>query len=102
MEERELIKKIKRRIRAMSEEADEEVSDLISSCRQELEKAGVYGDESNPLYYQAMVLYCKSHYGYDENTERFLDAFGCLRDSMALSGDFEEGETADDSGIDME
>lgn len=88
----ELIKKIKKRIRAMSDAADEEVDDLIESCRKELELAGVYGDEVDPTYYHAIVLYCKSHYGYDEDADRFGIAFGKLRDAMNLSGDYDKKE----------
>lgn len=89
-----LIEKLKQRIRSMSDAANEEVEDLILSARRELEMAGVYGDEKDPTYYQAIVLYCKGNYGYDDNIERFRMAFGALRDAMYLSGDYgkKEGE----------
>lgn len=87
-----LIEKIKKRVRAMSDLVDEEVDDLIESCRKELEITGVYGDESDPLYYNAIVLYCKANYGYDEDTEKFEKAFKALRDSMCLSGDYKKKE----------
>lgn len=86
----ELLYNLKRAVRAKSSEADEEIEELVESCRTELKLAGVYGDESDPLYLQAVRLYCKAHYGYDEDTDRFLSAFQSLRDSMALSGDYKE------------
>lgn len=92
----QLIERLKKRIRAMSDAADEEVDDLVQSCRKELEIAGVYGDESDPTYYQAIVLYCKANYGYDEDTDRFGIAFRNLRDSMNLSGDYDKKEGAED------
>lgn len=88
----ELIEKIKKRIRIMSDTSDEEIDDLIESCRIELEMSGVYGDETDPTYCQAIVLYCKANYGYDEDAERFGMAFASLRDAMSLSGDYRKKE----------
>ena len=58
----------------MSKAAEDEIKDLVLSCRKELELVGIYGDESDPTYYQAVVLYCKGNYGYDEDTDRFRTA----------------------------
>lgn len=90
----EIIEKLKKRIRAKAA-PDEEIKDLVNTCKKELEIAGVYGDENDPTYYQAIVLYCKANYGYDENTERFERAFSSLRDAMSLSGDYKKKEGDD-------
>ncbi len=94
--EKELIEKIKSRVREMSDLSDEEIIDLVKTCRKELEMSGVYGDEVDPTYYQAVVLYCKANYGYDEDTERFRMAFEALRDAMNLSGDYDKKEGDED------
>ena len=91
-EDIDIVEKIKKRIRAKSETANEEVKDLIAACKKELEMKGVYGNETDPTYYQAIVLYCKAHYGYDEDSERFEKAFNSLRDSMYLSGNYAKKE----------
>lgn len=88
----EILEKLRKRVRVISKSSDEEISDLIKSCKKELEMAGVYGDESDPTFYQAIVLYCKANYGYDEDTERFRMAFSALRDAMNLSGDYDKKE----------
>ena len=88
MDEKTLTEKLRKRVRVMSDSSDEEIIDLVASCKIELEMAGVYGDESDPTYYQAIVLYCKANYGYDDDTERFQLAFAKLRDGMSLSGDY--------------
>ena len=72
--DRTTIEKIKKRLRVKSDEADAEVEALVL----------------DPLYMQAVVLYCKAHFGYDEGTDRFREAFESLRNSMALSGDYGE------------
>lgn len=96
-----LIEELKRIVRVRSADAELELQGLVEACKKEMELAGIYGDETNPLYRQAIRLYCKSRYGYDEDTERFQGAFGSLRDAMALSGDYTK-EAADGSNIDME
>ena len=96
-----LIEELKRIVRVRSADAELELQGLVEACKKELELAGIYGDEADPLYRQAVRLYCKSHYGYDEDTERFQAAFGSLRDAMALSGDYIK-EAANGSNIDME
>lgn len=88
----ELLEKLRKRIRVVSDSSDEEITDLVESCKKELRIAGVYGNEGDPTYYQAIVLYCKANYGYDEDTERFRKAFEALRDAMSLSGDYDEKE----------
>ena len=92
MQQEDVVEKIKERIRVKSKSSDEEVKDLIAACKKDLEMKGVYGDEADPIYYQAIVLYCKAHYGYDEDSERFEKAYNSLRDSMYLSGNYKKKE----------
>lgn len=96
-----LVDELKGKIRVKSSEAEKEISDLVLACKRELELAGVYGDESDPLYRQAINLYCKANYGYDEGTERFQAAYDSLKDAMALSGDYGK-RTMDDGTTDLE
>lgn len=85
----EWIEETKRNIREKSSGADEEVKGLIGACLKELEIAGVYvTDTEDPLAKQAVKLYCKGNYGYDENAERFREAYAALKDAMALCGDY--------------
>lgn len=85
----EWVEETKRNIRAKSSEADQEVKGLIEACLKDLEIAGVYvTDAENPLVKQAVKLYCKGNYGYDDDTERFREAYAALKDAMALCGDY--------------
>ena len=94
-----IIERLKKRVGTRN---DEEINELAMSCVRDLENAGVYGNPvTDALYYQAMVLYCKANFGYDENTERFQIAFEKLRDSMALSGDYQKEKDNGNSGTDM-
>lgn len=101
MVDERLIEELKCFIRAKSQDAEYELIGLVESCKKELELAGVYGDESEPTYRQAIRLYCKGHYGYDDDTERFQEAFKSLRDAMALSGEYAK-EAADGCKVDLD
>ena len=70
----------------------EEVTLLIQSACADLKRRGVDTvDLEDPLTKQAAKLYCKGHYGYDKDNERFIRAYESLADGMALSGDYDEG-----------
>lgn len=85
----EWVEETKRNIRAKSSEADQEVKGLIEACLKDLEIAGVYvTDAEDPLVKQAVKLYCKGNYGYDDDTERFREAYAALKDAMALCEDY--------------
>lgn len=90
MKDVETLEKIKERIRLSSSTCDTEIQDLIESGKREMEIKGIYGSIDDPLYLQAIVLYCKARYGYDDRSEEFYTAFQTLQDSMALSGDYRE------------
>ncbi len=91
----EWVEETKRNIRTKSSGANEEVKGLIKACLKDLEIAGVYVmDADDPLVRQAVKIYCRGNYGYDENTERFREAYVALKDAMALCGDYgrDDGE----------
>lgn len=85
----EFIDDMKRAVRVMNGDANEEIKDLIEAAVQDMSMAGVVSKgEKDPLSRQAIKLYCKAHYGYDKDTEKFLTAYQALVDSMALSGEY--------------
>lgn len=76
-------------VRVKSSVSKEEITDLAEACIKDLEIAGVYvTDAEDPLCRQAVKLYCKAHYGYDDDSEKFGEAYTALKDAMALSGDY--------------
>lgn len=88
----ELVQKLKKRLRVSTDTLNEEIEDLVNSCKKDLELSGVYGDESDPLYYQAIVLYLKAHFGNNDQSEKFEQAYLSLEIAMSLSGDYENGQ----------
>lgn len=85
----DLILKLKNAIRVKSDSANDELKDLTEACLLDLKIADVYvEDQTDALFRQALKLYCKAHYGYDDDSESFGAAYAALKDSMALSGDY--------------
>ncbi len=90
----ELVEEIKRAVRVKSPDADGEIKVLAQACFSEMRIAGVnITNPQDPLAKQAVILYCKGHYGYDDKPEGFLVAYGALRDAMALSSEYREGKS---------
>ena len=99
----EILNDVKAAIRVKADSANGEIEDLIDACKKELEISGVYiQDEKDGLAKQAIKLYCKAHYGYDEKSAQFQLAYESLRDAMALSGEYAKQEESDGCKVAME
>lgn len=82
------IAKMMQAVRVTSMTAYDDIKELLQAFPHEMDIAGVQVTSlDDPLTWQAAKLYCKCHYGYDEDTDRFKKAFCALRDNMALAGD---------------
>lgn len=88
----QLLQKLRKRIRISTTTLDDEISDIVDACKKDMELSGVYGEPSEPLYYQATVLYLKAYFGNNDQSEKFKEAYESLKNSMALSGDYENGQ----------
>jgi hypothetical protein len=76
-------------VRVSSTTAKAEVTDLINAAIADLHIKGVIvTDIDEALSKAAIKLYVKANYGYDKDSDRFLQAYNALRDSMALSGEY--------------
>lgn len=80
---------IKLALRIVSPLFDAEILALINACKADLLVAGVgLIDESDALIQRAVVLYCKAHFGYNEESEKFDRAYEFLKKALCLSGDY--------------
>ena len=74
----------------VTEHSSQEITSLIQAGAADLNRQGVDNiDLADPLTKQALKLYCKAHYGYDQNSDRFLMAYEALSAGMSLSGDYD-------------
>ena len=84
-----LIDDIKLSLRIKNTAYDTEIQDLIDACKVDLNIAGVQEvEETEPLTAQAIKLYCKGNFGYDENSDKFQKAYESLKIVMALASDY--------------
>lgn len=82
----ELTELVRLRLRIKSKDFDDgEIKPLIMAAQADLKRVGVSIGEDDPLFRQAIVLYCKAHFGYSEDSEKFKAAYEGIRDSLALS-----------------
>lgn len=96
------IEKLRKRLRISYDTFDDEISELVDACKRDLEQSGIYGDLSDPLYFQAVVLYEKTYFGDNEDMEKIEKAYQSLKTSMALSGDYNgQKQSADTNKADI-
>lgn len=68
---------------------DSEVDQTIRAAVLDLQSGGVVKtDLSDALIQQAVKLYCKANYGYDEDAPKFSVAYEHLKSALALCGDY--------------
>lgn len=47
----------------------------------------------NPLIQQAVKLYCKAQFGYDDTSSKFAKSYELLKQSLSLSGEYNMEDT---------
>ena len=91
MTAQELLPEAKKWLRAISNAADDEYVQTIEACVLDLKNAGVAEpDLEDPLIQQAVKLYLKAQAGYEENAERFNDAYEHMKKSLGISSTYRE------------
>ena len=90
-----LLAPVKLWLRISSSKMDDELEQTIDACKLDLSNSGVKKlDSSDPLIQQAVKLYCKAQFGYDDSAGKFAEAYEHLKAALSLSGDYnaEAGE----------
>lgn len=91
----DLLAPVKLWLRISSDKMDDELEQTINACKLDLQNSGVKNlNSTDPLIQQAVKLYCKSQFGYDDYAEKFSKAYEHLKAALSLSGDYnsEAGE----------
>ena len=92
-----MLDKVKTALRLKTNAFDVEIEGLIAAAELDLGLAGVIipekpdpptEREEDPLITRAVILYCKGHFGYIDNAERFIKAYDHLKLSLSLAGDY--------------
>lgn len=86
---KELMPAVKKWLRISSISLDDEIEQTISACIPDLKNAGVKNTAlDDPLIQQAIKLYCKAQFGYDDASSKFAKSYELLKQSLSLSGEY--------------
>ncbi len=84
-----LLETVKKALRVTHSGLDEaEIVPLIEAAKKQLEIAGVKViEETDPLIIQAITVYCKANFGYDNpDSEKFQNAFNSIKNTITQVG----------------
>ncbi|NJP37188.1 head-tail connector protein [Alkalicoccus luteus] len=85
--------KVKLALRLSAAAYDDEVEDLIASCKEDLFQSGVArdkaDDEDDPLIRRAIIVYAKANFGMDSpDAVRFHQSYESLKHHLSMAEDY--------------
>lgn len=82
-----LLDDVKDALRISGTDLDTEILDLIEAAKADLALGGVLSvDETDPLIKRAIIVYCKSNFGWDNTeAERFQNSYDLLKKHISMS-----------------
>lgn len=84
-----MLEKIKLSLRINNNAYDDEVLSLIEACKLDLKISGIASSlisNYDPLIRQAIIYYCKGHFGYDNpDSEKFKESYSLLKQHLAIA-----------------
>ena len=84
-----MLEQVKQALRIDGTLFDDELNELISACKMDLETSGAeIVNEEDPLISRAIIFYCKSYFGYPD--KYLIKSYEALRDHIALCGEYKE------------
>ena len=94
-----MLDKVKLALRISGSAFDEEVTDLINAAIADLRLVGISVPEverspseklGDPLLERAIVLYAKAEFGFNDDAERYRNAYDYLKCALSLTADYTE------------
>lgn len=70
-----ILKKVKLSLRVVTDDFDDEITDLIASAEYDLRAGGVVYDEMDEYVLQAIKTYCRMNFGNPENYDRLKKSY---------------------------
>jgi len=91
-----MLEKVKEALRVSGTDQDVEIQDLIEAAKADLKLSGINESkivDTDPLIKRAIIVYCKTHFGYDDPkiTERFEQSYISLKQHLTLSIEYTGG-----------
>lgn len=83
-----LVEKVKRDLRISHSKLDEDIQDNIEACKLDMERVGINPLKSDLLMEKAIKLYCRWQYNFENQADRYMNAYQSLRNALSLCGDY--------------
>lgn len=88
-----LFNKVKKALRITNNALDEEIEDIIGTCKKDLQISGVeIIDETDELIVQACKTYARAEFDYAGKGDRYKECYSLLKQHLALCGDYRAGD----------
>ena len=78
-----MVEKIKHSPRIGHDSINSDIQEHIEACKLDLQI-----EDTDPLILQAAKLYVKWHLNFEDEADRYRNAYEMLRNSLAMSGDY--------------
>ena len=90
-----MLEDVKLSLRISGTELNAEITDLISAAKADLILSGIHVDktvDTDPLIKRAVILYCKTHFGYEDvnMSQRLEQSYISLKQHLGLSQEYTE------------
>lgn len=85
-----MLEEVKMSLRISNDAYDNEINSLIDACKSDLETSGVapsyFTEENyNALIKQAIIIYCKAQFGFDnQDALRLNESYELLKQKLAI------------------
>ena len=80
-----MLDEVKKALRINGTAFDVEIQALIDTALEDLKVTGIDTDTANVRVDQAVILFCKTHFGYDNpEADRFAASYDLLKSHMAV------------------
>lgn len=81
-----MINQVKRALRITTDVFDDEIGDMIDAAIADMDIAGVTNDNiGDPLVRQAVITYCKCHFGQPDDYDRLKASYDEQKAQMSMA-----------------
>jgi len=85
----DLLYSTKLALRIGTNDLDDEVQNVIDSCLLDLKYSGIKNrDEVDPLINRAVIVYAKANFGFNEDSEKYQNAYNMIANKLALIAEY--------------
>lgn len=85
-----MLEKVKLDLRISHSKLNADIQDNIDACLKDLDRVGIADNDTDPLVIKAVKLYCRWHYNFENQADRYMKAYKMLRNAISLSEGYQD------------